>query len=167
MWTTSMRRTRCTRVYASLRRGLDARKGRGWFERPKDGGERTRNSRWKQRTAVGSSGWQVEGGKGVTAAASSSGGGGSSSSSNSSGSGSSSNSNSSNSSSKRRWRRKRQRRKRRRRRKRRAKEQEEKGGRLRRRRCRRRRASPVGWVGLVCTSTTPAPTWFQAKERMG
>lgn len=55
--------------------------GKGWFERPKDGGERTRNSRWKQRTAVGSSGWQVEGGKGVTAAASSS---GSSSSSNSS-----------------------------------------------------------------------------------
>jgi len=50
-------------------RRLDARKGKGWFERPKDGGDRTRNSRWKQRTAVGSSGWQVEGGKGVTAAA--------------------------------------------------------------------------------------------------
>lgn len=44
---------------------------RGWrFGRPKDGCGRTRSdSRWRRRTAVGSSGWQAEGGKGVTATA--------------------------------------------------------------------------------------------------
>lgn len=36
--------------------------------RTRDGLGGTRSSRWKQRTAVGSSGWQTEGGKGVTAA---------------------------------------------------------------------------------------------------
>lgn len=145
------------RVCALLQRKLGTVKGEaagvgGWFGRPKDGGKRTRSSRWRQRTAVGSSGWQRSNGRATAAivvvvvvAVVVVRGGGEGRGPGRAGDG---------------------------------EEEVEKeevesegaggGGRsVETRRCRRRRVSPVGWVGLVCTSTTPAPTWFQAKERMG
>lgn len=146
------------RVCALLQRKLGTVKGEaageggGGFGRPKDGGKRTRSSRWRQRTAVGSSGWQRSNGRATAAivvvvvvAVVVVRGGGEGRGPGRAGDG---------------------------------EEEVEKeevesegaggGGRsVETRRCRRRRVSPVGWVGLVCTSTTPAPTWFQAKERMG
>lgn len=61
------------RVCALLQRKLgtvkgEAGEGEGWFGRPKDGGKRTRSSRWRQRTAVGSSGWQRSNGRATAAA---------------------------------------------------------------------------------------------------